>query len=161
MAQPCRVGKRTVACLRSRGSAPRASEGRRSRRVARGALLVLPLLAMACGPAVPKVRILKGPEGREYRLLAPRQQQLKDGSLAMVFPYETQIALSDLGALRREASALSQLLRLDLGDRGKRVAILQANSEPAGAWDPTRQKYAFYFEVSEGGWTAIKEGVIR
>jgi hypothetical protein len=122
-------------------------------------LIVVLALAFSCScSAQQPSRPFKLPSGRVVRVLGTGRIDFPKGPPALMLKYETDLKISDMNALRKEADEIFSGLKVDAENGQFRSAIVSANEKPTGLILKNSKGYNFVYEKrADGQWHCLDD----
>jgi hypothetical protein len=122
-------------------------------------LIVALALAFSCScSAQQPSRSLKLPSGRVVRVLGTGRIDFPKGPPALMLKYETDLKISDIEALRKEADEIFAVVKVDAENGQFRSAVVSANEKPTGLILKNSKGYNFVYEKrADGQWHCLDD----
>jgi hypothetical protein len=96
------------------------------------------------------------PSGRAIRVLGVTTLHFAGGAPpALLFQYQTDLKISDMNSLRKEAEEIWTILRVDADKRNFDSAIISANEVPSGLVFKSSKGFRFIYEKRAGIWHSL------
>ena len=113
--------------------------------------------AVGCASG-PRYQLKKLPSGKEIKMLSLTTMTYSSGSPAVIFKYQTDLAIDDVAALQAEANEIMGVLKIDAERTNVTRAMVSASNEPKGVVFTQVKSYNFLFEKRpDGTWAPISE----
>lgn len=108
-------------------------------------------LLVSCGPPATPYKLVRLPSGKSVKVLSVGKVYFSKGEPALMLKYETDLPITDVAALEREADELWQSFQHDVENAHLKNAIISASSHPSGGFVSRSQSYNFVFQQSANG----------
>ena len=112
-------------------------------------LLVLSLLLASCVSVQPPPTheaIL--PSGKKIKVIAEGPIRFGDGTTGLMLKYQTDLKVSDIPALQKEAEGIWRFFRRDVERMKLKTGVISANERPIGL---TAKGYNFVYQQRDNG----------
>ena len=120
-------------------------------------LFLLVCFAVGCASG-PRYQLKKLPSGKEIKMLSLTTMTYSSGPPAVIFKYQTDLAIDDVAALRAEANEIMGVLAVDAERANVTRAMVSASDEPKGMVFKQVKSYNFLFEKRpDGTWAPLSE----
>jgi len=114
-------------------------------------LLALSLLLVACRAPEPHVNLVKLPSGKMLKVISVTKVQFAKGGPALMLKYQTDVPITDVPALEREAREIWPNFMIDVERAKLNNAILSATSLPTGTFAARSAGYNFVLQKGANG----------